>query len=345
MPVVDGFWQPMRKSLGSKRRAIGDDARAEIVRIYRDFLNGESGEADVSRIFNTTDFGYREIRVERPLRLRLEITQDLLDELYTNEKSMITLTDSNKKFNGFTDILLSILTDKQGEVWKDSAAFIADMTDAMIECSINLPASTFKTLVSHFSGSDRKLKITKDLLNKLRVDEKSMMALTEAGKIFGGFTDMLLAMLANKRDEVWMDRAVFIVDMTDAMKKRRITLPASALKLLIGHFGKPHEGAKICRDKNGNAEPDARLRDHEIVPLEADWQIYVAREVTPFVPDAWVDIDYKDATDGKVGRVGYEVNFNRSFYQYVPLRPLEKIDAEMMALESEIAGLLKEVLE
>jgi type I restriction enzyme M protein len=70
----------------------------------------------------------------------------------------------------------------------------------------------------------------------------------------------------------------------------------------------------------------------------------VAREVTPFVPDAWVDEDYRDALDGEVGRVGYEINFNRYFYEYVPPRPLEEIDEELKQLEAEIAGLLKEVV-
>ena len=79
------------------------------------------------------------------------------------------------------------------------------------------------------------------------------------------------------------------------------------------------------------------------MPLKEDWRDYVAREVTPFVPDAWVDESYRDAQDSEVGRVGYEINFNRYFYRYVPPRPLEEIDAELKALEAEIAGLLKEV--
>ncbi len=62
-----------------------------------------------------------------------------------------------------------------------------------------------------------------------------------------------------------------------------------------------------------------------------------------FVPEAWVDESYRDARDGEVGRVGSEINFNRYFYRYVPPRPLEEIDAELNALEAEIAGLLKEV--
>ena len=66
-------------------------------------------------------------------------------------------------------------------------------------------------------------------------------------------------------------------------------------------------------------------------------------KLLPFVPDAWVDETYTDDIDGDVGRVGYEISFNRYFYRYVPPRPLEKIDAELKALEVEIAALLKEV--
>jgi type I restriction enzyme M protein len=78
--------------------------------------------------------------------------------------------------------------------------------------------------------------------------------------------------------------------------------------------------------------------------LGEDWREYVAREVTPFVPDAWVDESYCDDRDGQVGRVGYEINFNRYFYRYVPPRPLEEIDEELKQLEVEIAGLLQEVV-
>jgi type I restriction enzyme M protein len=53
----------------------------------------------------------------------------------------------------------------------------------------------------------------------------------------------------------------------------------------------------------------------------------------------------RHAQDGGIGRVGYEINFNRYFYKYVPPRPLEEIDAELKALEAEIAGLLQEVVE
>ena len=101
--------------------------------------------------------------------------------------------------------------------------------------------------------------------------------------------------------------------------------------------------ADVCTDKDGKPEADTDLRDHELVPLTEGWRDYMEREVLPFVPYAWVEQSHTDARDKQVGRVGYEINFNRYFYQYVPPRPLEEIDAELKALEAEIAGLLKEV--
>lgn len=85
MQLIDAsgerFWKSMPKSLGSKRREIPDEARHEIVRLYADFLNGESGQEDVSKIFETADFGYREIRVERPLRLNFQASKDRIARL------------------------------------------------------------------------------------------------------------------------------------------------------------------------------------------------------------------------------------------------------------------------
>ena len=74
-----------------------------------------------------------------------------------------------------------------------------------------------------------------------------------------------------------------------------------------------------------------------------DWRAFFEREVKPFVEDAWVEETHVDHIDGAVGRVGYEINFNRFFYRYTPPRPLDEIDGELKALEAEIAGLLKEI--
>ena len=93
---------------------------------------------------------------------------------------------------------------------------------------------------------------------------------------------------------------------------------------------------EIIRDKKGNPKPDSSLRDTENIPLTMDIQEYMEKEVLPHVPDAWVDHSKTN--------IGYEINFTKYFYQYKPLRSLEEIRADIMAIEQETDGLLKEVI-
>jgi type I restriction enzyme M protein len=102
---------------------------------------------------------------------------------------------------------------------------------------------------------------------------------------------------------------------------------------------------EIVYDKKGNIIPDDDLTDYENVPLGTDIRDYLAAEVLPHAEDAYIDESYRDETDGGVGVVGYEINFNRYFYEYQPPRDLEEIDADLKAVEAEIAGLLAEVTE
>jgi type I restriction enzyme M protein len=90
-------------------------------------------------------------------------------------------------------------------------------------------------------------------------------------------------------------------------------------------------------------EADSNLKDFENIPLKEDVISYVLREVRPYVADAWIDRDTLDEQDGGIGKVGYEINFNREFFQYQPPRPLAEIDAELAAVEKRILGLLREV--
>jgi type I restriction enzyme M protein len=99
------FWRSMRKSLGSKRREIPEEARPEIVRIYPRFINGETGESEISKIFDTADFGYREIRVERPLKLNFQAGEDRIARL-GQEKALEKLDDDKK--GEILDVLMAL---------------------------------------------------------------------------------------------------------------------------------------------------------------------------------------------------------------------------------------------
>ena len=104
---------------------------------------------------------------------------------------------------------------------------------------------------------------------------------------------------------------------------------------MLAALGERDETAEICRDRDGNPEPDPDLRDTETVPLKESIEDYFKREVLPHVPDAWIDHTKT--------KVGYEIPLNRHFYRYEPPRPLEVIEADIKTLEGEILALLKEV--
>lgn len=97
------------------------------------------------------------------------------------------------------------------------------------------------------------------------------------------------------------------------------------------------------KGKHIEYEPDPALKDAENILLKEDIVSYVLREVRPYVADAWIDRETLDEQDGGIGKVGYEINFNRVFFQYQRPRPLEVIDAELAGVEQRILDLLREV--
>ena len=108
-------------------------------------------------------------------------------------------------------------------------------------------------------------------------------------------------------------------------------------------------GEGDCVGKTIEYKVDGDLRDAENVALDPSQSVnaineaYFKKEVQPHVPDAWIDASKKDDKDQQIGIVGYEIPFNRHFYQYQPPRDLAEIDADLDAVSSEIMKLLQEV--
>jgi type I restriction enzyme M protein len=258
-----GFWEPMRKSMGDKRREISADHIQQITKIYEDFKEGES-----SKIFASTNLGYRKITIDRPLKLNFQTSQERIARL-KEERAFQQLAVSKKKY-----------------------------------------AATAKE------------------------EEKEGRKLQDA----------ILEMLKKLPETLYKDRVSFKKELDKAVKSAGIKLTAAIEKLIMNCLSERDETAVICSDKDGKPEADTELRDTENVPLLEDINEYFKREVRPHVPDAWINTDVMDLKDGKTGKVGYEINFNRYFYKYTPPRALEEIEAEILALEKETEGLLQEIV-
>lgn len=253
------FWSPMSKSLGSKRREITENHKQAILKLVQDRKEGPH-----LKIFDTTDFGYREIKVLRPKKLRFEVNTESLARLDTQA--------------GFKNLAVSKKKDPVVKVSEEKAGLVLQVK---IQASLQ----------------------------------------TLDGVIF-------------------MDRDKFANALDGAFKKAQLRLKVPVLKAIFAAIGERDETAEICRDSDGNPEPDTDLNDTENVPLKEDVQVYFDREVTPHVPDAWIDFSYRDAKDGRLGKVGYEIPFNRHFYVFQPPRPLVAIDGDLKASTDRILNMI-----
>ena len=117
-----------------------------------------------------------------------------------------------------------------------------------------------------------------------------------------------------------------------ALGQAGLNITAPLRKAILNAAAQSDVDAPVVSNRKGQSVPDPDLRDNENVPLTEDITGYMAREVLPHVPDAWVD---KAKT-----KIGYEIPFTRYFYHYVPPRSVPEIDAEIDALQAEIQQVL-----
>jgi len=176
----------------------------------------------------------------------------------------------------------------------------------------------------------------KKLATSAKKNETARLEEIEAGKRRQEEIRTLLSNFAKVHGEtLYRDRKVFLINLREADRAAGLRLSAPEISAVLGALDERDETAEICRDKNGDPEPDPELRDTESVPLKESIAEYVKREVLPHVPDAWID-------ESKT-KVGYEIPLNRHFYRYEPPRPLDVIEADIKTLESEVMALLDEV--
>ena len=165
----------------------------------------------------------------------------------------------------------------------------------------------------------------------------------------------ILDLLNRMPDKLHKDREAFVAAVMTAAGKAGVRLRTPVLNAVLAALAERDDTAEICRDKDGRSEPDPELRDTERVPLPegedpaddagvpASVRAFFEREIEPHVPDAWIDTARRDHKDGRIGHVGYEINFNRYFYRYVPPRPLEEIEADIQAIEKDILKMLRDM--
>jgi type I restriction enzyme M protein len=293
--LIDGtrFFQRMKKSLNNKRNEITEDQIRHVTRIYGNYRDGETAVVRIN--------GGAETRT-------------------------VSRIFENREF-GFLKVTVERPLRMNFEATAERIARLDDQ-------------SAFANLAT----------------SKKRKDDKAAAREIEEGSKLQDDIRAALATLEVKGR--YRDREALDADLTAAAKRAGVKIAAPVRKAIFVALGERDPDAEICRDGKGMPEPDSELRDTENIPLPEGTALplpmpfgpdkpndklveafrdridaYMAREVKPHVPDAWVDYDKT--------KVGYEIPINRHFYVYKPPRALDAIETDIAALEGEIAGLLK----
>jgi len=344
----------MRKSLGSKRNEMSPDDIATITKAFGEFevidarpldkpeeaksnrgrrsanKKAEPAKTFAAKLFKTHEFGYRRITIERPLRESYQFSDDRIN----------TLRFAPKPLNAAMQWIFS----EYGSDWTDAAdcerygllaAHEAEIRAKLKADFAELKEKQIKDLLDPKTWQTQKaiLRKARELQAKLGTDQHDDM---------NGYEAALKATALK----------------LEAKAKKQITAAVSwknpeAEKVIkkIHKTGKadPFYGRFAVDGQIIEYKPDGDLRDNENVALDPSQSVnalneaYFKKEVLPHVPDAWIDASKKDALDSEVGIVGYEIPFNRHFYQYQPPRDLAEIDRDLDAVSGDIMKLLQEV--
>ncbi|WP_417377451.1 type I restriction-modification system subunit M [Gimesia maris] len=373
------LYQKMRKSLGSKRQEIGEEDVRLITRTFGDFEAIESYSLDKdpdqksnlaaaargrgrqssskkkaakktfgSKIFASHEFGYRRITIERPLRLSVQFSDERIE----------TLRFEPGKLSAAMQAVWERFLNQPHGVSRSSKSPGATEPGLTPKRLVELEPDIRAMVKADFA--DLKERQIKDLLAvKTWTDQKELLDIaiklqavigTDQHDDFNQFEETLKA--AIKVAEVELDvrqkkQIIAAVSWTNPEAQPVIK------KVLKKGKADPTYGTFEYQGQIVQFQPDSDLRDNEDVPLTAETarganvdavnEAYFLDEVAPHVPDAWIDGGKRDAKDDGIGIVGYEIPFNRHFYEYQPQRPLQEIDAELDELSAEIMQILQEV--
>lgn len=325
------LFRKLRKNLGNKNCEFAPEHISEIVQTYTDLapIERTADEGIASKVFDNSDFGYHKVTIERPKRLKAQFTAERIAELRYDK----TLKDP-----------MVYAYETYGEaIYKEVENHKKEILDWCEKNELNLTAANQKKLVS---------KTTWD---------KQAFLLEQATLLFNHFGDTIYTdfnVFTQKVDAVIKDQKLKLgaseknailnaVSWYDAeaekVVKSTVKLSGDKLDKVLNHLdcteSELADYGYYTTAKKGEYlvyETESDLRDTENVPLKEAIHSYFLREVKPHVEEAWINLD---AT-----KIGYEISFNKYFYKHKPLRNIEEVTADILALEKESDGLIAEIL-
>lgn len=331
------LFRKLRKNLGNKNCEFAPEHIREIVSVYTGMnpaerkINATTGDEEgiASKVFDNADFGYYKVTIERPKRLKAQFTKERLSELRFDKSLREPMMWA---FETFGDKVYTELGKHEKEILEWCEKNDLNLSSKQGKALTN-PATWQKQVELMQTGNELMKAIGHDEYNDFNLfrDKVDEALKTKKIKLTASEKNAILSAVS------WYDAEA------EKVVKGTVKLTGARLEHLLehldcnenqladyGYYATDHKGEFLEYETEGD------LRDTENVPLKENIYDYFVREVKPHVDEAWINAD---AT-----KIGYEISFNKYFYRHKPLRSLEEVSTDILKLEAESDGLIREIL-
>ncbi|MBP3220932.1 MAG: SAM-dependent DNA methyltransferase [Neisseriaceae bacterium] len=325
------LYTKLRKNLGEKNCELTKEHIARIVKTLLDCENLPRQNGLASQVFNNQDFGYYKVAINRPDRRKVQITEDAIAPLRFDKGLILPMQFLYQQLGeqAYSENLADYAdTLKQ---WADEAGYALNnkvLTKILSQDTWQKAKEKFQAaciLHRHF-GEQIFMDYNIFIKSADRVLKDKQIKLTAADKkaIYNAIS-------------VYDETAEKVIEKTQTFQAAELTKLLTRLKTTVEHLsdfgyyptGKQNEYITYATNSD--------LNDSENIPLTQNIHEYFLTEVKPHIGEAWID--------GDSVKIGYEISFNKYFYQHKALRCLKEIQADILALEKEADGLIGEILE
>jgi type I restriction enzyme M protein len=325
------LYRKLRKNLGNKNCEFAPEHIREIVNTYEALQTVErtGDEGIASKVFNNADFGYYKVTIERPKRLKAQFTVERIEELRFEKTLREPMEWAYAEFGE--------------EVYTNLSRHEKAILDWCDKNELNLNAKQSKTLTTPATWQKGVDLITTAIMLMDAIGTTECNNFNEFTTVVDKALKAEGAKLSSSEKNAILSAVSWYDAGAEKVEKGTLKLTGEKLDSLLQHLG--CEASQLAdygyypTAKKGEYlqyETESDLRDTENVPLDDNIYTYFLREVKPHVAEAWINLD---AT-----KIGYEVSFNKYFYRHKPLRSLEEVSADILQLENESEGLIREIL-
>lgn len=324
------LFRKLRKNLGNKNCELAPEHIQGILSAYQTLQDGKSRDSELNvKVFDNADFGYYKVNIERPKRLKAQFTAERIADLKYDKSLRDAMIHLQAEYG---DAVYDNLQTHAKEIkaWAEGADWNLNskQVNLLLKPAIwNKHKDLYELaeLLWNHIGSEEytDFNIFKDQVDEVIKAQKLKISASEKNAIYSAVS--------------WYDCDAEIV------KNKAIKLSGDKLNALLSrldcsieelpNYGYYPTGKK---DEYQTYETESDLRDSENVPLKDNIHDYFLKEVKPHVAEAWINLESV--------KIGYEISFNKYFYEHTPLRSIEEVTADILELEKQSDGLIAEIL-